>query len=178
MSVLRNRQQANPNVAVAVAGQEEPEAFSPESVKVLPNTPLQDSMTVPAEPARWNAPYVDHAQNTRGMRYLYARGGMRQPIKPLGEGPNIGIATWNSEFQPTLVSLHDAGFNDRLFQAGYPGFNLGLSFKTQQNPSIGGNGPGMGSISKPPNRYNMVINIMRGAGRIITPQVQGEGQPK
>lgn len=63
-----------------------------------------------------------------GMRYLYAHGMRRMPIHPLGaDGRPI---PWDSNFQPyNHGPIYDAGFNDALYQAGYPGFNLGLSFK-------------------------------------------------
>lgn len=72
-----------------------------------------------------------------GMRYLYARGMHRQPIERMGNNvrpqPNI------SKFQPNdFGPIHDAGFNDALFQAGYPGFNLGLSFKVPSINTMGG----------------------------------------
>lgn len=67
-----------------------------------------------------------------GMRYLYASGAMRMPITRNGEGIPF---PWISSFQPNLHGpIHDAGFNDKLYQAGYPGFNLGLSFKVPQLP--------------------------------------------
>lgn len=79
-----------------------------------------------------------------GMRYLYARGMTRMPIHPLGaDGTPI---PWTSSYQPNNHGpTHDAGFNDALFQAGYPGFNLGLSFKvpTVQRNLTGGPGANM-----------------------------------
>src|SRR5215469_8620663 len=91
-------------------------------------------MMVPSEPTAWKAPVVNRHQVRRGMRYLYALGAVRQPLSVLGTGPDVGQAVWTSSFQPFLSSLHDAGFNDALFQAGYPGFNLGLSFKVPTLP--------------------------------------------
>lgn len=63
-----------------------------------------------------------------GMRYLYVRGAIRMPIQRLGaDGTPI---PWRSAYQPMNQGpIHDAGFDDANFQAGYPGFNLGLSFK-------------------------------------------------
>lgn len=82
-------------------------------------------------------PIVNRVPRMNGMRYLYARGMHRQPIERMGNSmnpePNI------SKFQPNdFGPIHNAGFNDALFQAGYPGFNLGLSFKVQQIGSMGG----------------------------------------
>jgi hypothetical protein len=93
------------------------------------------------------------------MRYLYARGAVRQPISPLGTGPDLGQAVWSSDFQPDLMGpIHDAGFNDSLFQAGYPGFNLGLSFKVQTLPQQV-TGPGYAMKMGSPNRRNRIVNL-------------------
>lgn len=80
---------------------------------------------------------------TVGMRYLYALGHHRMPIHPLGaDGRPI---PWDSNFQPDNHGpIHNAGFNDALFQAGYPGFNLGLSFKV---PSVQRNLTGASGVN-------------------------------
>jgi hypothetical protein len=97
----------------------------------------------------WNGnvrrqPIVQRAQRVVGMRYLYARGNSPMPIHPLGaDGTPY---PWTSKFQPNIFGLiHNGGFNDGLFQAGYPGYNLGLSFKVQQtdrNQNVLTGGPG------------------------------------
>jgi hypothetical protein len=132
-NVLRSRQQATPQYAVAVAGQLEP--VEPAVWKPVSASPVSANLKVPAEPAEWKAPVVMRGNRMVGMRYLYARGAVRQPISPLGTGPDLGQAVWSSDFQPDLIGpIHDAGFYDALYQAGYPGFNLGLSFKVQALP--------------------------------------------
>lgn len=76
---------------------------------------------------------------TVGMRYLYAFGHMRMDVRRDGAG---GIPNpWISGFQRMLHGpIKNGGFNDALYQAGYPGFNLGLSFavQTPQPPNSSG----------------------------------------
>jgi hypothetical protein len=102
-----------------------PPATSPIASQLA--TPTDHTSFMPGQP---NA-VVLRAPRMVGMRYLYARGQMRMPIMRLGaDGQPY---PWRSNFQPVLQGpIHDAGFNDALYQAGYPGFNLGLSFKVQQ----------------------------------------------
>jgi hypothetical protein len=183
MSVLTKRQQSYDNTeVVAGTGRMATKDFQPESTKTLSPSPIADHMDIPSEPTRWDAPYVNHAQDTRGMRYLWARGTDAIPLQALGAGGNkrMGMAVWISEFQPDRIGLHDAGFNDRLFQAGYPGFNLGLSFKTMQNPSttLGGGkgtGPGTTNMSTVPQNRSAVVTFGRGLGRLISPGNPAKG---
>jgi hypothetical protein len=95
-----------------------------------PASPIHGAVTMAPD---WNGntrrmPIVQRAQRTKGMKYLYVRGATRQPIHPLGAD---GVPyPWTSKFQPNLQGpIHNGGFNYALFQAGYPGFNLGLSFR-------------------------------------------------
>ena len=107
-----------------------------------------------------DAPIVKRGQDTRGMRYLWADIRQRMPISPLGTGPDIGNAVWSSEFQPVQGSLRDYGFYDLLYRAGYPGFNLGISFRVPVNPSVGTNSPGMNiKMHAPPQ--NFVVNVLK-----------------
>ncbi len=106
-----------------------------------------------------------------GIRHLYARGASQMPIQPLGAGGGdaIGQAVWVSDFQPDIMGpIHNAGFNDKLFQAGYPGFNLGLSFKVQTlpvNPTGGTAGMRMRGAGNPVTRT--VNPLIRSSGRPI-----------
>jgi hypothetical protein len=72
-----------------------------------------------------------------GMRYLYGTGHRRMEVTRDAAG---AIANpFISKFQQMLHGpIFNAGFNDALFQAGYPGFNLGLSFgvQTPEPPNI------------------------------------------
>jgi hypothetical protein len=166
-SQRQSAQQGNEAVALSVAGQREP--IEPVYQKNLSPSPISSQLNVPTEPTEWKAPVVYRGQRMTGMRYLYARGGVRQPISQLGTGPDIGIATWNSDFQPDQVSLHDAGFNDALFQAGYPGFNLGLSFKVpvlQESPT----GPGHNMRMK---SSNVTINVQKILSSVTSASSQG-----
>lgn len=132
MSVLTSRQHQQPQTAVSVAGQEE--MVEPAQVKPVSASPISAAMQVPSEPTEWKAPVVYRGQRKQGMRYLWSHGGVRQPISPLGTGPDIGVGVWSSSYQPDEVTQHNWGFYDALFCAGYPGFNLGLSFKVAELP--------------------------------------------
>jgi hypothetical protein len=167
VSVLTNRQQHNPQVALAVAGQLEP--VEPAYYKPVAPSPISAQMAVPSEPTEWKAPVVMRGQRKIGMRYLYARGAVRQPISPLGTGPDIGQAVWSSDFQPDFMgTIHDAGFNDALFQAGYPGYNLGLSFKVQQLAENPTGGPGANIKMHTPNVLIKIQNLASGKGIVQT----------
>lgn len=155
----RSAPAANSAVALNVTGQREP--IEPAYQKNLTPSPVSSQLGIPSEPTAWKAPVVYRGDRTVGMRYLYARGAVAQPISPLGTGPDIGVAVWSSDFQPDLIGpIHDAGFNDALFQAGYPGFNLGLSFKvpvSEKQPT----GPGHNMHMKSSNVTTHIQRIVR-----------------
>lgn len=101
------------------------------------SSPLSDHLATPTDhtsfvPGQPNA-VVRRWPRMNGMRYLYASGLSAIPVKRNGAD---GIAyPWNSAYQRfNHGPIHDAGFNDALYQAGYPGFNLGLSFKVPTTP--------------------------------------------
>jgi hypothetical protein len=75
-------------------------------------------------------PIVQRAQRTKGMVYLYNRGAHAMPIHPLGAD---GVPLpYTSKYNPNdMGPIRNCGFNHALFEAGYPGFNLALSFKVQ-----------------------------------------------
>lgn len=169
MNVIRSRQQAVPQgTAVTAGGQEEP--LEPAYWKPVSASPVSSSNRVPSEPTEWKAPVVMRGDRMVGIRHLYARGAVRQPISPLGTGPDLGQSVWISDFQPDLMGpIHNAGFNDALFQAGYPGFNLGLSFKVQKLPTNQTGGPGGGGMKMhSPNVKNTIQRMMRSAGTANT----------
>lgn len=150
-------------VAVSVAGQLEP--VEPAYYKPTAPSPIASQLATPSEPTTWKAPVVKRGQRTVGMRYLWAHGAVRQPISPLGTGPDIGVGVWSSDFQPDLIGpIHDAGFNDALFQAGYPGFNLGLSFKVPVLQEQATGGPGNQIRMRSPNIRVNIQSIMSGKG--------------
>src|SRR5215469_9474968 len=158
MSVLTKRRRDDQGqVAVSVAGQLEPVA--PAYMKPNSTSKDFDKLVVPAEPAAWKAPVVMRGQRRNGMRYLYAHGAVGQPISPLGTGPDVGVAVWSSEFQPDLIGpIYDAGFNDALFQAGYPGFNLGISFKVPVLQENATGGPGYNMKMRSPDIRVKITN--------------------
>lgn len=144
--------------AISVGGNLEP--IDPVYTEANRQSGLGSTMRPNSLPTEWKAPVVLRGQDTRGMRYLYADMRHRQPISPLGTGPDLGVAVWSSEFQPNLGTLRDYGFYDLLYRAGYPGFNLGLSFKVPVNPSVGGQGPGSNMHMKTPIRP-VIVNVFR-----------------
>ena len=134
------------------SGESTPETKLPEKFISTPaaTSPISGHLTTPSDfkslmPGGHDA-VVRRWPRMVGMRYLYARGMTRMPVHPLGaDGTPI---PWTSSYQPNSHGpTHDAGFNDALFQAGYPGFNLGLSFKvpTVQRNLTGGPGANMRS---------------------------------
>lgn len=164
MNVLTNRRQANVAVESDRLEPVEPMYY----VGALQNGQIASQLATPSEPTEWKAPVVYRGNRTVGMRYLYAHGAVRQPISPLGTGPDLGQAVWSSDFQPDLIGpIHDAGFNDALFQAGYPGFNLGLSFKVQTLVEQT-TGPGHNIRMRTPNVLVKIQNIASGKGIVQT----------
>lgn len=154
MSALTQRRQAQS--AVSVGGNLEP--VEPVYTKPNRSNAIVAENPPPSETVGYQGAVVNRHEDTTGMRYLYSDARFRQPISSLGTGPDIGISVWKSEFQPVLGVLRDYGFNDALYRAGYPGFNLGISFKVQQNPSIGTGGPGFNIKMKSPNRTTIIKN--------------------
>lgn len=154
---------------VQASGEATPQAKLPEKFKSTPpaSSPLASHLAVPTE---WSddlrrAPIVQRRPRMVGIRHMYGRGMMRMPIQPLGAGGGNaeGIAVWRSRFQPDFEgTIHNGGFNDALYQAGYPGFNLGLSFKVETLPQHGGAVKGRGV----PNRISERLHsYMRASGR-------------
>lgn len=164
MSVLMSRRQHNVALQSDRLAPVEPVYY----VGALQNQQIAGHLAIPSEPTEWKAPVVYRGNRTAGMRYLYAHGAVRQPISPLGTGPDLGQAVWSSDFQPDLIGpIHDAGFNDALFQAGYPGFNLGLSFKVPVLPQQT-TGPGKNIHMRAPNVVIKIQNIASGKGIVQT----------
>lgn len=160
MSRLTSRCNLPPS-ALYVTGQLEP--IEPVYTEANRKSGLGEYQPVPSEKTTWKAPVVLRGQDTRGMRYLYADMRQKQPISQIGApGPKTGTAVWNSRFQPYLGTLRDWGFYDLLYRAGYPGFNLGLSFKVPLNPSVGSQAPGHNIHMKTQN-IKRVVNVF---GRI------------
>jgi hypothetical protein len=147
--------------ALSVGGNLEPI----EPVYTKPNTsnPLATGSPypIPSEPvSNRDQPIVRRGQNTAGMRYLYSDARNIQPLSRLGTGTKIGIAVAQSFFQPYLGVLRDYGFYDKLYQAGYPGFNLGISFKVPKSPQTATNGPGFNIKGNAPP-MNFSLNVLR-----------------
>jgi len=113
------------------SGESTPSARLPDKYvsTAQPPSPLSAHL---AEPSgyltRSNSAIVLRAPRMKGMRYLYQRGMTRMPVQHTGASavPYPWISNFNRNEQGPI---RNGGFNDALFQAGYPGFNLGLSFK-------------------------------------------------
>jgi hypothetical protein len=148
VNVLQSRQQAPPQVALANSDKLAP--IEPVYMKPEKASAISAHMQIPSEPVNWKAPVVRRAQRHVGMRYLLAHGALKVPLSTVGK-PGKTSGVYSSGFQPLLVGpLHDAGFNDALFQAGYPGYNLGLSFKVPVLQENATGGPG----------FNMRMNVI------------------
>jgi hypothetical protein len=157
------------------SGEATPQAKLPE--QYVPVAHRTDSIASRLNiPPDWNGnvrrqPIVQRAQRTAGMRYLYARGAVKMPIQNMGADgiPQPG----NGRFQPNFQgSIHNAGFNWKLFQAGYPGYNLGLSFKVENQTTrneVQTGGPGYNMRATGPQSLKMnstqVNRLNRGTGR-------------
>lgn len=129
---------------------------------------LSSSLRVPADKAWTGAPFVSHRWIRSGLRYMLSWGGinMGQYTGPPRSGPDSGTVN-STEFQTTLVQLHDWQTNDRWYIC-YPAasvmfgsqHNLGLSFRTPQlqTQTTGASWPArMG----PRNRYTRVQRVPR-----------------
>lgn len=105
------------------------------------SSPLSANLSVPPQwmPDKLHAPVVSRAPRMVGIWHLYSRLMQRQPWERLGQPggslPRPNISAFNAN---DMGPIRNAGFNNALFQAGYPGFNLGLSFKVQPLPTMGG----------------------------------------
>jgi hypothetical protein len=133
------------------SGESTPQAELPEQfVSNAPATsPLSSHLTVGYMDS-WDirrVPVVSRVERTVGMRTTYSRTTHRMPIRR--QGADGQPTPWNSSAQPLLkgpiASTHN---NDALFQAGYPGFNLGISFKV---PTLNTTNGGSGMISPTPS---------------------------
>lgn len=156
------------------------EPVDPVYMKPPRPSPISAHLRIPSEPTTWKAPVVMRLQDMSGTRYMYAYANpTRQPLQQLGNGPDLGIAVWTGEFQPEQHHQYDWGFYDRLYRAGYPGFNLGLSFKVQSiNGSPGTvqiHSPGANMTMKRKPWFTHVVSYKRTSGAPST--YKGQGQP-
>jgi hypothetical protein len=127
---------------------------------------LTSRLAAPADFKWTGAPIVSHKWIRKGLRYMWAWGGsdMLQFKGPPNSGPDSGQVN-STQFQPTLVQLHDWQTNDRWYIC-YPAasvmfgslHNLGLSFRTPQlqTQTTGGSWP---ARMTPRNRYTKVQKV-------------------
>jgi hypothetical protein len=129
-------------------------------------TPLMSANTVPADVKWTGAPIVSHKWRRKGLAYMWSWGGinMGQHQGPPKSGPDSGQVN-STQFQPTLVQLHDWQTNENWYIC-YPAasvmfgsqHNLGLSFRTPQLQTqvTGGS---WNARMNPRNRYTKVQKV-------------------
>lgn len=135
--------------------------------------PADHLALVPGQPSA----VVLRAPRMVGMRYLYAFGHRTMSDisrDAAGATANPFISAFQKFFHGPIKN---GGFNDALYQAGYPGFNLGLSFAVQtiQSPSTGprnvdagsrppemnvGPTPGARTATYPPRYYRASYKVL------------------
>jgi len=124
----------------ATQQQKLPEQFKAQNVS---SSPLCDGLKqppafIPAGSHR-RAPVVQRRPRMNGIWHLYSRRMQRQPYERVGTPGGNPQRPYISAFNPNdRGPIRNGGFNNALYQAGYPGFNLGLSFKVQPLPTQGG----------------------------------------
>lgn len=133
------------------------------------SSPL-NAMMQPAHESRADmAAVVNHRPRMKGLRYLYSMGSrtIRQFLM------TATGAVPSSSFQPYTAHAWHANFNDAIYQAGYPGRNLGLSEKVPTIPK-----PALGvdiSQMTPRPRYTRTIFTNRNYGGRPSLPAQGQG---
>jgi hypothetical protein len=125
------------------SGEATPEAKLPTEYQAqnVSSSPFVSVNRVPPEwmPDIKRAPVVDRRPRMNGIWHLYSRLLQRQPYERVGQPGGAPPRPYISAFQPNdMGPIRNGGFNNALYQAGYPGFNLGLSFKVQTLPTGGG----------------------------------------
>jgi hypothetical protein len=134
----------SPSTAVwMTSGEATPSAKLPEQFKSTPVavSPISSQLSVPPDwmPDTRRAPIVSRVERMNGIWHLYARGARRQPYERVGQPGGVPPRPNISSFQPNNMGpIRNGGFNNSLYQAGYPGFNLGLSFKVPSIKTMGG----------------------------------------
>lgn len=106
-------------------------------------------------------PWVSRVPRGKGMWYLYSRGAVRQPFERVGQPGGVRPRPYVSQFQPNMAGpIRNGGFNNALFQAGYPGFNLGLSFKVPSIRSMQGPRTNMDQGSPMTTSSNRIVSAL------------------
>jgi hypothetical protein len=149
-----------PSQYYQASGEATPQAKLPEKFQSFnrPNSPLSTPLDMPY--MSWHdisrANFVDRHERTIGMRTGYWRRMTQMPIQRLGaDGQPI---PWDSAANRNdMGPIRNTHNNDALYQAGYPGYNLGLSFKVQNINAINA-ASGQRSIDNTPANINVSNN--------------------
>jgi hypothetical protein len=125
------------------SGEATPQGKLPDKFRAqnVPASPFASINRVPPEwmPDIKRAPVVQRAPRMNGIWHLYSRAMQRQPYERVGQPGGAPPRPYISGYQPNdMGPIRNGGFNNALYQAGYPGFNLGLSFKVPTINSMGG----------------------------------------
>lgn len=141
-------------------------------------SPIHSQLVTPAGFHPWGPlvpGIVNRAERKKGMRYLNAGGHITMPVQRVGaDGPPF---PFTSAFNKRLHGpIHNAGFNDALYQAGYPGWNLALSFKVPTLPQTTVNSGGTRSV--PPLVPTRGQQKLHKITQKLTGTRRATGQPK
>jgi hypothetical protein len=114
------------------SGETTPQAQLPEQFRTTPvaTSPLANQLTIaPVSYANYRrGPVVQRRERMQGYRIGYRRVVIGMPVRR--DGADGTPRPWNSAANRNERGpIRTGSYNDQLFQAGYPGFNLGLSFK-------------------------------------------------
>jgi hypothetical protein len=146
------------------SGETTPQAQLPEQFRTTPaaTSPLKSPLAVaPVSYADYRrGPIVHRRERMQGYRINYSRGVIAMPVRRDGADgtprPWVSAANRNER-----GPIREGSYNDRWFQAGYPGFNLGLSFKVPTLDTLPSGGkrsitetPGLISVASRTNILN------------------------
>ena len=117
------------------SGEVTPQAQLPEQFvsNPVPPSPIAGHLAVGYESYHdvKRAPIVTRVPRMNGIWHLYKRFFTQMDIRR--DGADGTPRPWNSAAnRADMGPIRNSHFNNGLFQAGYPGYNLGLSFKVQQ----------------------------------------------
>jgi hypothetical protein len=148
---------------VQSSGETTPQAQLPEQFRTTPvaTSPLSAQLTIaPVCYADYRrGPIVHRMERMQGYRINYTRPVIGMPVRR--DGADGNPRPWTSAANRNERGpIRTGSYNDRWFQAGYPGFNLALSFKVPTLNTL----PAGGTRSA--NRTPGLMNINAQANRL------------